>query len=277
MLLADVLARHHLERDIEARTIRHYGYFVRSLARFLGRPPRIGDLTDDTVNGWIVWMRGRELARPTIKAYVAGIMAIWRTAWRVEIVDHLPRRVQQVRLHPPLVHAYTEEQVNQLLRVSRRMSGRFPYGVPHHIGGPAYIRAAWDTGVRPCDMRALSLAHLCEEGVVCRQQKTGEIVVSRFNPGTLEALMDALPPGGERFFPMTKEVLCRWFRKLRAQAGLPGSPKWIRRAGATAVELAQPGSAQAYLGHKTAGLAMRHYVDLRQIWRSKPLPPPLAG
>ena len=65
---------------------------------------------------------------------------------------------------------------------------------------------------------------------------------------------------------------------------LPANSAWDFSASGTAIwkqgihdsiliELVHPGAAMALLGHRTPGLAYRHYVDARQVSRSKPTPP----
>lgn len=68
----------------------------------------------------------------------------------------------------------------------------------------------------------------------------------------------------------------RHYRKLVAAAGVRGTSKWLRRSSATALERICPGSAMGHLGHKTPGLAYRHYVDPRMLQCGRPLPPELG-
>lgn len=91
----------------------------------------------------------------------------------------------------------------------------------------------------------------------------------------LNSFLLTKPEQRELAFPLTDKVLWYWFDKITEAAGVNGSAKWVRRTGATRVEQHQPGSAMAYLGHKTAGLAYQHYVDARQIQSNRPMPPPI--
>jgi hypothetical protein len=44
------------------------------------------------------------------------------------------------------------------------------------------------------------------------------------------------------------------------------------------IETIRPGSATSFLGHKTPGLAQRHYIDARQLAILRPAPPsPVAA
>jgi hypothetical protein len=75
---------------------------------------------------------------------------------------------------------------------------------------------------------------------------------------------------------LTRRPIQVQFAKLVRGAGLQGSTKWLRRSGATWCEVHQPGSAMAFLGHRTPGLAYKHYVDPRFVQRDKPRPPKIG-
>ena len=67
-----------------------------------------------------------------------------------------------------------------------------------------------------------------------------------------------------------------FFRKVLRSKSLPGSIKWLRRTSATLLECVHPGAAKAHLGHRTHGLAYKHYVDPRLLQQNKPIPPSIA-
>jgi hypothetical protein len=56
---------------------------------------------------------------------------------------------------------------------------------------------------------------------------------------------------------------------------LGGSSKWLRRSGATHIEMEHPGKGRLHLGHKTHGLAERCYIDWSQVRRDIPSVPTL--
>jgi hypothetical protein len=62
-------------------------------------------------------------------------------------------------------------------------------------------------------------------------------------------------------------------RKLIAGTLKDGSGKWLRRSAATHVEMQEPGKAQWFLAHRSPGMAVRHYLDQRQLAGATTRPP----
>jgi hypothetical protein len=69
----------------------------------------------------------------------------------------------------------------------------------------------------------------------------------------------------------------RIMRKFLDDCGVGGSSKWLRRSGATHIEIREPGKARHHLGHRTLDLAAKAYIDWTQVRREMPRTPELAG
>lgn len=114
--------------------------------------------------------------------------------------------------------------------------------------------------------------------IVLPMSKTGDIITCALPPDALETL-DKLR-GGERtqvFGQLMNDRNSRvFFRHVLRANGLPGSIKWLRRTSATLFERIHPGAAKAHLGHRTHGLAYKHYVDPRLLQQDKPMPPSIS-
>jgi len=138
----------------------------------------------------------------------------------------------------------------------------------------AIILTGYYTGLRPCDLLDLRTSDFMQGGVlVIRQKKTDEAIPIELPADCREAIAATYPQGRELVFPVSRKAVWESIRSLIKKAGIGGSLKWLRRTGATRCEQVQPGSAKAYLGHLTDGLAYRHYVDARQIVFTRPIPP----
>ena len=70
-------------------------------------------------------------------------------------------------------------------------------------------------------------------------------------------------------------VFLRAFRRLVKRAGLQGSGKWLRRSSATYAQIAGQ-DPTGHLGHATAGLAQKHYVDIVLVSEAKQAVPSLS-
>jgi len=71
-----------------------------------------------------------------------------------------------------------------------------------------------------------------------------------------------------------RRALLKWRDFLREQK-IIGSSRWLRRSGATYVEIKRKGEAQRFLGHSNAALASRHYLDQTLTMDIPESPPPL--
>src|SRR5690606_24610939 len=99
------------------------------------------------------------------------------------------------------------------------------------------------------------------------QQKTGDPQISQLGVHALRSIVAIAEPRRDIIldWPFSKQTLHNDFRKLVNTAGLRGTPKWLRRSAATHVESVQPGMAQRLLGHRTAAMARKHYIDPCQL------------
>lgn len=274
MLLIDVLDRYDLSRDLRPSSVQQLRFTISGLSRFLGRPAVLADLNPDQINRYIRFMRDKGYASRTIKGRRDNLVTLWRYARRAKLTDIRPAGVRKVVARPPSPQAWPVEAVTRLLRAAESMQGTTPAGHKARDYWPAYIRCAWDTGLRRCDLLRLRAADVRDGVIAVQQEKTGVVVVCRLQPKSLAALA-RLGDGGLAWGLPGFERFYRHFRTLLHLAGLTGKPKWLRRSSATAVELEHPGMGSRHLGHRTPGLAEKHYLDPAILARNKPQPPEL--
>ena len=278
LTLLDYIDKYELLRPLSLPRRNQYRYSVRSLNHFAKYEVTLTELSDELVNRWLLDLRRRGLAPRTIKSYRTDILTLWRSA----AVDGLaiePRRISPVKLPQSNPDAWTQDDLRRLLAAAGELKGYFrATGVKCSDWWTAFLLVGWDTALRFTDMFRFRGSDILPGGeLLLIQSKTGQVHRARLRPETLLALEKIASDMNAPALPLwgKYDVFFRRFRKLIKAAGLPGSPKWLRRASATAVEVAYPGSAMAHLGHRTAGLAYKNYVDQRQIQHTKPLPPSL--
>lgn len=240
-------------------------YAVGSLERHLGRPAEVADLTDATVNGWIDAMRAVRSPH-TVRSQRGSVLTLWRWAWQEGHLDQPPRKVRRLRMPQPAPHAWTAGQVTRLVQRAAKLPGRVRGSAirrgPHLV---AWLRVAWDSGLRLGDQHALRAPEIAQDGRLdCVQHKTGLRVVVRLWPDTVAVVADTLADAPrEVIFPFAK----RWYQKqvanLAAAEGLAGSHKCIRRGVGTAAEVAG-GYGSQMLGHADAR-TLRYYFDRDQL------------
>lgn len=273
MNLADLVARYALEHDIAPATVAHLSDAVKSLDAWRGQTTLVADLSDDLVNAWINARLKAGKSRSTVRCQRTAILTLWRSAHAAGLLVNEPKRVKVVKAPLPNPDAWWPDETARLLAAAERAEGVFPCGAKRAPLLTAWLLVGYYTCLRPCDIRKLSWSDLRPDGMlVIVQQKTGETVYRYLPEDAMEALK-AIRGESEAMFPVRKKTLYYWWSWLKREAKVPGSLKWLRRTGATACEIQQPGSAMQALGHKTAGLAYKHYVDRRQT-SAKPVTPP---
>ncbi|MHB1037999.1 MAG: phage integrase SAM-like domain-containing protein [Pirellulales bacterium] len=258
------LDRYRLAHDICTKTFKQLRYSSDKFSRFLGRPGMLSDLNDSTVNEWLVSLEGLGLAKRSIKGNRVHLLTLWRAAFEDDLVPNWPRKVRRIKVPQVAPRAWRAEGVQRMLQVAATITGHFRlYRVARAAYWRAFILVCWDTGLRLGDVLALEYENVGADGFfIVTQHKTNNTIPCQLKPETLKAIEAIRTPGRENIFRVTcMQRFNAAFKNIVAQAGLKGTTKFLRRSAATAVEAACPGSAMAFLGHKTAGLAYAHYVD----------------
>jgi integrase len=114
--------------------------------------------------------------------------------------------------------------------------------------------------------------------VICTAQKTGKFTVRAISPAGLECASRLMAKSSDgtlfRWALPRRRALRKW-KEFLSEQGVAGSSRWLRRSGATYVEINRKGEAQRFLGHSNATLASRHYVDQTLTLDVPTSPPPL--
>jgi integrase len=281
LLSGHLLHVYAAERPLGQKTLAGYSEAVRRYAHWLGRPATLGDLDPRLANRWLMSLDQEGVTKITQHGLRRRVLAIWRHAFEAELIDVPPLRVRKIRPERRLPRAWTPEDVLALIAVARKKKGNFLYvPVPRGAFWVAFIRTAFETGLRLGDLLGLQRSQFSGDGeLTVVQAKTGNEIVCRVWPETLAAI-DATSPNSRPFIfggVISRDFYFQEFRRLVKKAGLKGTSKWLRRAGATAVERAQPGMAAKFLGHRSPAMAAQHYLDPRLLQVGKPMPPRLEG
>jgi integrase len=151
---------------------------------------------------------------------------------------------------------------------------------PASIFFEGFLRAGFETGLRFSDLLNLRCQQLRDGRLYVVANKTGVQIPRRLSQSCRDILTKLSVLGdGKTFFrwALAKKQVRAHFRKLCQRAGVSGTPRWLRRSGATHCEIAQPGSAGRFLGHLSPGLAYRFYVDRTMLDEHCPSPPPIPA
>ena len=197
-----------------------------------------------------------------------------------------PRRFNDLIVALPVVKkkkkipvAWSMKELDRLLDITLHLPGQFQTSrCSAKLWFTAWVLLSYETGLRHGDVFALQEHQLRDDRLFVVQHKTGNPIGKRLSPGCVELLQQLAhhSPDGTIFSWAInrRNSYTRWANVLKL-AGLKGSPKYLRRSGATYCESRNPGSATAFLGHASPEMAAAHYIDPTLLPDRTPTPPPL--
>lgn len=209
-ILAEILADAELGRSTTTQYLRS----ERCFAKFLGRETTTDDLTHDNLNCFLAWLTTeRRLSGYAVKGYRRAICRIWnRASLNDECAPYNARKIKQPKCEPKRVRAWAPEQVAILLEACKPLSGTLNCGLPASIWLRALILVAYDTGLRPSDLRKLkwSDVDLARGTVILCQNKTGNMHTAAIGDESIKALRDIVLPARDSVFVLDKWGIRRW-------------------------------------------------------------------
>lgn len=276
----DLVERYALCREIRQGSIDQLHYAVESLEKFLGRTLELSDLTDRTVNRFILWLANEGFAVDTIRSRRRAILTIWKSAAEDGLCE-MPRKIRGVSPAVSVPRAWTAEQIAAIVSQCDRLRGCFRSSpsVSRGLFAKAFCLTAYETGFRRSDLLRIRRPQIQDSGlIVLVQSKTGRPHLARIRLATL-AMIDAMGTAGRSHVfgdVVSVRRLSRMLGCIFKAAGIDeGSLKWLRRSGATHVEMEHPGAGWKFLGHTTPRVAEQSYLDPLQIGQEPLIPPEL--
>lgn len=207
------------------------------------------------------------------------IVSVWRWAYETGLVDSLPRGLVKIKVPRLPTKAWTVEQCCTAVKGTYERTAIIRQkGVTEGELLRCWILLGYETGARQGDLWEMRDSDFIDGAVRWGQHKTGEPHVKILSPACMKAVNDMLarsPDGRVLGWVMSSGGGRRKMKKYLASLRLSGSSKWLRRSGATHIEMEHPGKGRLHLGHKTHGLAERCYIDWSQVRRDIPSTPVL--
>lgn len=207
------------------------------------------------------------------------VVSLWLFALDRGLVNTMPRGLVKIKVARKPTRAWTLEQcctaVKGTLQLGRE---KLRSGAPVGLFLRCWILLGYETGARQGDIWTLRGEDFAEGAVQWLQHKTGEPIWKVLSPACWDAATEMLAlshDGTVIGWSIQKEGGYKRMRRYLNSLGLLGSSKWLRRSGATHIEMRQPGKAKLHLGHKTPGMAERFYIDWSQVRRDIPCTPSL--
>lgn len=276
MLLADLLDVYLSEREASPR-------YIESLNRTVRRARECGlldtsQLLPEKANEFLTRLPLAAVTRANIRR---ELLTLWRFAFEHSYTDVPPLRVCRIKATPPPPRAWSLDTLRKLLAAAeqdvRPVSQRCP-GLLWRDVLPCWIVVGYDTGLRFSDLLHLHCENIVNGCVICTAQKTGKFTVRAISAIGLEyanSLAEKSPDGTLFKWALPRRRALQKWKEFLGEQEISGSSRWLRRSGATYVEINRKGEAQRFLGHSNSALANRHYLDQTLTVDIPDSPPPL--
>lgn len=261
------------ERYLAQRVVcDQYGNLVRRIADQAGR------ISVDRINEWL-----KELLQTrstvTVRTYRSIVLTLWKSAYDQGLVKEMPRGVMRVKARRAPTRAWTPEQMRHALAETHKLDGRRTRtGASVGVWLRCWILLGYECGSRFGDLWRFTADNLDGDVLRWTQGKTGDPISRTLSPSCVAAcrqLLEASPDGRILGWVCSSRQAQARMRTFLDACGLQGTSKFLRRSGATHIEITAPGKAQLHLGHRTPGLAATNYIDWGQVRQHAPKTPDL--
>lgn len=216
----------------------------------------------------------------TVKNERAMLLILWRWAYERGLVPTHPRGVAKVRADRTPVQAWTLEQCCTAVKGAAMHSGKKTRnGADRGEFLRCWLLLGYETGARWADIWKFRDKHFDGNQLRYSQNKTGNPINQILSDQCVDSVRRMLarsPDGTVVGWVCGKRRAMRVMKAHLKDCGLRGTSKWLRRSSATHIEMSQPGRARLFLGHKSPGMAERHYIDWAQVRKDIPRPPGLS-
>lgn len=271
MLLDVFFETHYRIRKLRGKsneTSRLYRISVSNFSRFLGRPARLADLTNDNVSAHMQWMLDRGREKATANKDRSQLLALWRFATRCGLLTTFPDvapEVEPVRVPT----AWLQSDISKLLLAVDAMPGSVG-DVPASLWWRTLIEVCLDTGERIGAVIQAKRDWLQGDWLLfpAEARKGGKRDrMYKLSQSTVERLAELRQHTGAELFPWPycHNYLWKRFKAILEQAGLPAGRRdkfhRLRRTTASVVYAAGM-DAQDVLDHQNKRTTQR-YLDPR--------------
>lgn len=241
---------------------------------------RVGLVSVESINAYLRQRLG-EVKASTVRSERTILLGLLRDAYERGAIDQPPRGVMKVKARKPPTRAWTVSEMKQLLqRCDEYGDRRLRSGVKVTAFLRAWILLGYESGARQGDLFAMKASHLHGNVLAWTQSKTGDPLQKILTPSCVDAclrMLERSPDGRILGYACRPRQAMRLMKSHLSACGMDGSSKWLRRSGATHIEIVSPGRAKLHLGHRSVGLAERSYLDWGQIRTHIPQTPSIDG
>jgi len=274
-----VYASKHL-RWAAASTVKQYAVTLRNMAKFLGRPAVLSDLTDDTVQDMMAWFLRMGRTPRGANKIRSNLHTLWSFACRMGWMTKWPdsKRLKEPERIPT---AWTRDELRSLFEALQLLPGTVG-GHPASLWWTALHAVIWDTAERIGAVVRLEWndVSLSTARVTFRAENRKNKTRDRqhqLHSDTVALLYRLKVPKATLVFPWDMNPFYLWYKykRILRKAGLPcdraHSFHCMRKSSASYFE-ASGGNATELLDHSSRLVTTKHYLDPAVVGRENPAP-----
>lgn len=239
----------------------------------------VGPVTTPRINGYLK-KRLAEVSTITVRNERTILLSLVKSAYESGQLKTPIRGVMRVRARRRPTQAWTVEQLKLAIERTRDHAGRkLRSRAPVDLWLRTWLLLGYEAGSRFGDLWSFTGANLDGEILRWTQAKTGDPIVRHLTAACVadcRRMLTISPDGRILGWACRRRQAFRIMRDHLDACGIGGTSKWLRRSGATHIEIAAPGMARRHLGHRTPGLAEQAYLDWGQIRANAPQTPTLV-
>lgn len=234
------------------------GYLEQLLVFTKRLPWHVEEMTTQMVDDYLTEALTNR-APNTVANHRRMLTTLMAEARRLGLNRCIVERFRRVKVPAPLPVAWSLTEIKHLVETARRTPGHI-----RDLAKASFLEAwfltAYATGLRAGDLIDMRWDQLRGRKIYVRQNKTSTPHIAVFTDEALSACR-ALPKRPRIFGDFAAlNTIQQWVAECVERAGLSGSTKTLRKSCATYAKV-KGMSPKQKLGHRTDGLAERHYVD----------------
>lgn len=252
---------------------RHYSENVTRIAT------RAGVISAERINAFL---KGRleTVSTVTARAERVVLMSLWRSAYETGRIDDPPRGVMRIKARRPPTKAWTVEEMKRAVAKTDEMAGTLlRSNADLGVFLKCWLLLGYESGARRGDIFSFRREHLDGDVLRWTMAKSGDPMTKHLSPACLrccEEMLSRSPDGSILGWAVRTRQAARLLKEHLNRCGMVGTSKFLRRSGATHIEMESPGFATRHLGHRSPHLASQAYLDFGQIRKSSPQTPVLV-
>lgn len=237
-------------------------------------------LTAECLNSYIK-TRLTHTTNQTVKHNRSILLTLWKFAYENDLIDHMPKNIIKIKSRKPPTKAWTIDQCKYLVdKTFEKDTTLLRNGASLGKFLRCWILIGYESGARYGDIFSFTHNNIENNALRWTMSKTGDPMTKILNDKTIESIEDLKKYNTAKDLRIIGWVIgrrqaIRLMKQHLKDCGLDGTSKFLRRSGATHIEINNPGYAKFHLGHRTSGLAEKSYIDYAQIRNHIPVTPKL--